>query len=567
MTNPTIIGIDLGTTNSLCSIWQDEQAILIPNVLGHTLTPSVVGLDNERQIIVGEMAKQRLTTHPKYTIASFKRYMGTDRSFKIGWKLFRPEELSALILKNLKADAEAHLNTTITEAVISVPAYFSDAQRKATKIAGELAGLTVRRLINEPTAAAIAYGLHEADNESTFLVFDLGGGTFDVSILELFDGVMQVHASAGNNHLGGEDFVDVIIQYVLAENKLKHQDLNLKQRAVLRQCAEQAKHQLTQHQQTTIDPNHKKIQTTPITRKIFETISDPLLEAIKQPLRRVMTDASLNVNDLDTVVLVGGASKMPLIRSMVSKMFRHIPNSHINPDEVVAIGTAVQVGLITRGESLKEIVLTDVAPYTLGTGVLNKNSNDNSPLFAPIIERNSPIPISRSKIFVTASDNQTIVQSNIYQGESRLVKDNIKLGEISIDVPPKPANEESIETRFTYDVNGLLEVDITVLSTGLKKSMVIESSENNMSKEDIKHCLEKLAELKIHPRDQVENATLIARGERLYEESIGEKRDYIGGILEDFNELINQQDVNAIEMARLKIVGVFDEVELDKPFC
>ena len=561
MTNPTIIGIDLGTTNSLCSIWQDDQATLIPNVLGQRITPSVVGVDNERQIIVGEVAKQRLTTHPKYTIANFKRYMGTDRSFKIGWKHFRPEELSALILKNLKTDAESYLNTTITEAVISVPAYFSDAQRKATKIAGELAGLTVRRLINEPTAAAIAYGLHEADNESTFLVFDLGGGTFDVSILELFDGVMQVHASAGNNHLGGEDFVDVIIQYVLAENKLKHQDLNLKQQAVLHQRAEQAKYELTLHQQATIDPNHKKIQPTSITRKIFETISDPLLEAIKQPLRRVMTDASLNVNDLDTVVLVGGASKMPLIRSMVSKMFRHIPSSHINPDEVVAIGTAVQVGLLTRGESLKEIVLTDVAPYTLGTGVLNKNSNDNSPLFAPIIERNSPIPISRSKIFVTASDNQTIVQTNIYQGESRLVKDNIKIGEISIDVPPKPANEESIETRFTYDVNGLLEVDITVLSTGLKKSMVIESSENNMSKEDIKQCLEKLAELKTHPRDQVENTTLIARGERLYEESIGEKRETIGRLLEEFNELINQQDVNDIENARLKIGGVFDGFE------
>jgi molecular chaperone HscC len=565
--NMTIIGIDLGTTNSLVAYWDDDEAKLIPNVLKQVMTPSVVGLDDEGQVIVGEIAKQRLQTHPGKTAANFKRFMGTNKLFALGKQKFRPEELSSLLLGSLKADAESLLNCQVTEAVISVPAYFSDAQRKATKVAGRLAGLEVNRLINEPTAAAIAYGLHQKQDDTTFLVFDIGGGTFDVSILELFEGVMQVNASSGDNHLGGQDFVDVMMKVFADEHSLKLNKLKGQEIANLRKSAEACKRMLTSQQQSDMSLQvGKKLLQMSVTREQFNSMCADLLLRLRKPLERTLNDSNLRGADLDAVVLVGGASRMPIIRSLAAKMLGQIPSTHINPDETIALGVAIQVGLMQDNVALKEMVLTDVAPYTLGVDVINDNSHEEgSCLFHPIIERNSPIPISRSDLFYSAYDNQKVIEVGIYQGESRLVRDNIQLGTLKLSIPKGPGGSESIEVRFTYDVNGLLEAEAVVMSTGDKTRAVIEGNPGLMTEKEINKCLASLASLKVHPREQLENATLIARGERLFEESLGEKRTYIATLLSQFENVLNQQNPDEITQAVERMNELLDELEIDSP--
>jgi len=565
----TIIGIDLGTTNSLVAIWQDEKAQLIPNALNKFLTPSVVGLNNDGEIIVGEIAKQRLETHSDITASNFKCFMGTHKILKLGKKKFRAEELSALVLKSLKADAEAFLNTEINTAIISVPAYFSDAQRKATKAAGQLAGLNVIRLINEPTAAAIAYGLHEKPENCTFLVFDIGGGTFDVSIMEMFDGVMQVNASSGDNRLGGEDFVELLIKEFIHHHDLKIEKLKSKELAKLHASAEQCKQQLSTqpHADMQFQAKHQLL-TLQINRDQFNELSKPLLKRLRAPLERALNDADLNGDELDAVILAGGASRMPIIRSLASKMLGLLPTSHINPDQIVALGTAIQAGLIQNDDALKEIVLTDVSPYTLGIDVINENSYESdSQIFYPIIERNSSVPISRSDLFSSAHNNQPQINIGIFQGESRHVRNNIKLGELNINIPRSPAGKESIEVRFTYDINGLLEVETLVISTGKKKTIVIEGNPGVMTEKEINQRLEALAELKIHPRDKLENTTLLARGERLYENSLGEKREIIGELLQQFEAILKSQNIEDIEKMSSKLKDIFDDIENNSPLC
>ncbi len=560
------LGIDLGTTNSLAAYWDDGEAKLIPNSLGKELTPSVIGLDDDNQIVVGELAKQRLQIRPDKTVANFKRYMGTNKTLTIGKKKFRPEELSALVLKSLKADAEAYLKTEINDAVISVPAYFSDAQRKATQAAGRLAGLNVLRLINEPTAAAIAYGFDQSE-DANILVFDIGGGTFDVSILELFDGVMQINASSGDNLLGGEDFTDVLVRYFADFNRIKLAKLKGDQLATLRKSAEACKRDLTNNSIATMTCTLKnKTISSEISREQFVEFSQHLLERLRKPLERALNDSDIHSEELNTVVLVGGASRMPVIRSLASRMLGAIPSAHINPDTIVALGTALQVGLMQNDKALKEIVLTDVSPYTLGINVHNENSFDeNATLFHPIIERNSPVPISRSDIFYTVFDNQTTIEVGIFQGESRLARDNSKLGQLNLTVPPGKAGKENIEVRFTYDINGLLEVEATVRSSGINQSVVIEGNPGLMSEQEIQKRLTALSDLKVHPRDKMENAVLMARGERLFEESLGDKRAYIADIITQFESILNRQDPNEIAEAVSSINAIFDELESGSP--
>ena len=563
-----IIGIDLGTTNSLAAYWNGGAAELIPNALNQMMTPSVVGMDDEGQIIVGEVAKQRLQTHPDKTIANFKRYMGTNKSFVIGKKKYRPEELSSLVLRSLKADAEALLNTEISDVVISVPAYFSDVQRKATKTAGRLAGLSVIRLINEPTAAAIAYGLHHNEQDDiTFLVFDIGGGTFDVSILELFEGVMQVHSSSGDNRLGGEDFVDVLVSEFARINSLKLDKLRGKDLANLKASAETCKKSLTTNTEAVMQLQLKNnTMSMNITRDQYSYLCSSLLLRLRKPLERALNDADIHGDDLDAVILVGGASRMPMIRSLASKMLGHIPSAHINPDEIVALGTAVQTGLMQNDGALKEVVLTDVAPYSLGVDVINENSDDlDKHLFHPIIERNSPVPVSRSDMLCSASNNQTIIEVGIFQGEARLVRDNIRLGQLMLDIPRGPAGQEQIEVRFTYDINGLLEVETKVISTGKTKRIVIEGNPGLMTEKEIEKRLASLADLKIHPREKLENAVLIARGERLFEEALGEKREYIAETIKQFESILNRQDPEEISKAVAQITEIYDNLEMDSP--
>lgn len=562
------IGIDLGTTNSLISYWQNGEAKLIPNSLGENLTPSVVGVDDKGQIIVGEIARQRLATHPQLTKATFKRFMGTNKETVIGKNRFRAEELSAMVLKSLIADAEAYLGEKITSAVISVPAYFSDAQRKATRAAGELAGLEVKRLINEPTAAAIAYGLHENEDESTILVFDIGGGTFDVSVMEMFEGVMQVNATAGDNHLGGEDFVTALSNHFLKENKVSKHFLSSKDRAKLASAMEQAKKILSsQHSAQVSFTLEKTDYDFQLSRDDFARICRPLLDRLRKPLERAIKDASLDTDEIDAVVLVGGASRMPIIRHLVSKMLGKIPRTHINPDEIVALGAAIQAGLVTGNAELEDVVLTDVAPYSLGIGVNNHNDNLGSRLLmSPIIERNSPVPISREESYCNASDYQTQVNLRIYQGEARYVENNIELGSVDIDIPRSKAGECHFVVRFTYDISGLLEVDVEVESTGAKSNLLIKGGATSLSPSEIQQRLKKLEKLKIHPRDETQNALILARGERLYEVSKGEVRDYIGGLLSQFEAVLNEQDQNKIATAAEEVSRLLDELEKDSPF-
>lgn len=559
-----IIGIDLGTTNSLVSYWTENGAVIIPNSLGQNLTPSVVSIDDNGDVLVGQIAKEMQIAHPEMCASVFKRNMGTKKKYVLGTKEFIPEELSAIVLKALKEDAEHFLGTKVTEAVISVPAYFSDAQRKATKRAGELAGLRVDRLITEPTAAAIAYGLHLRDTENKFLVFDLGGGTFDVSILELFDNVMEVRAVAGDNYLGGEDFTEILVNMFLKHHSLTAFQLEEKDYAMLKKQAEVAKREFSEKKVAKISCliNDKELELE-VSLDEYEAATKHLFQRLREPIERALSDASLKISDIDSILLVGGATKLPLIRSFVSKLFGKLAYANINPDEVVALGAGVQAALKGKDASIKEVILTDVCPYTLGTSVtIRKSQGFHEPgHFLPIIERNTTIPVSKVERLYTIYDNQKIINVDILQGESRLSKDNIFLGELNVPVPPKPAGEEAIDVRFTYDINGILEVEVTVLSTGLKKNMIIEKEPGHMTPEEIAESIKSISHLKIHPRENHENKLVIARGERLYEEKIGRERQEIAQMLMEFEEVLDKQDLKKIEECRKRLTDIFDSID------
>lgn len=559
-----IIGIDLGTTNSLVSVWDGGAAKLVPNALGRMLTPSVVGLDDEGQLVVGDIARERLQTHPHLTTALFKRHMGSAHSTQLGSHSFRPEELSALVLRSLKEDVERAYGEPVVEAVISVPAYFSDAQRKATRIAGELAGFKVERLINEPTAAALAYGVHQK-GDASFLVFDLGGGTFDVSVLELFDGVMEVRASAGDNFLGGEDFDDAIVAHVVVA--LTAQGLPDPQRPAirhrLRREAQRVRHALGQQSEARFQLSEDGREwTVALTQERLLEICEPLLERLRAPIERALRDARIKVADLDEVLLVGGTTRMPLVRKLVASLFGRFPAMHLNPDEVIAQGAAVQAALKARDATLEEVVLTDVCPYSLGVEVASQVGGQlQNGHYLPIIERNCVVPVSRVKSVQTLRDGQKHVNVRIFQGESRLVANNIFLGELEVEVPPRPAGEVSLDIRFTYDINGLLEAQVDTLLTGQSQSLVIENNPGVMTPEEIAERFSALQALKTHPRDQQVNSALMARLERLYQESLGDLREHVGVLAGHFSAVLERQDEREIREARAELLTRLDSIE------
>lgn len=562
-----IVGIDLGTTNSLVAVWKDGQAQLIRNGLGEVLTPSCVSLDTDGSVLVGRAAKERLQTHPDRSTALFKRYMGSARAVRLGTREFRAEELSALVLRSLKADAEAALGVQVTEAIITVPAYFSDAQRKATRAAGELAGLRVERLLNEPTAAALAYGLHLRGAESRFLVFDLGGGTFDISILELFEGVMEVRATAGDNHLGGEDFVQALCDMFFARHGLPE---SLRNNAAFMQRlaaqAENAKRTLSTDAHARMMVRHREAEyATELDENTLEQVCEPLLKRLRAPVERALRDAKLRSSDLDNVVLAGGATRMPIVRRLVTKMFGRFPAVDINPDEVVALGAAVQAGLKARDAALQETVMTDVAPYSLGVevGVRLDERSTSQGHFDPIIERNTTIPVSRVKTYIPQREGQREIELPIYQGEARMVRDNIPLGRLHVPLPNAPMQECSVDVRFTYDVNGLLLVEATVRKTQQTLSLVIEGNPGLLTPEQIAERLRSLAELKIHPRDKLENRTLLARGERLYEQLRGREREWLAAQILRFEQLLATQEERSIQAGRRELAACLDRIESD----
>jgi molecular chaperone HscC len=562
-----IIGIDLGTTNSACSVWQDGDSVLIPNKAGSYLTPSVVGVDDNKHLICGQAALDRLVSHPSMTIAAFKRWMGTDRTISLDQKVLSAVELSSLILQSLKEDAEAFLDEEITEAIISVPAYFNDLQRKATKMAAEIAGLKVERLINEPTAAALKYGLQNQEEGAQYLILDLGGGTFDVSLVEYFSGVIEVHASAGDNYLGGEDFTKSLIQHFCEDQKIETATLKQADEAALWGAMERAKRTLTSEQQVSVEaviPSQTSVWT--LSRDQFASLVEPLIQRMRLPIERAVLDAGLNPNDIDEVILVGGATRMQPIRTLVTRMFKRLPLCNIDPDLVVALGAGIQAGLKAKSCDLDDVVLTDVCPYTLGTAVQNQNdtTGEQGGLFLPIIERNTTVPTSFERSVVTANDNQTTVKVEIYQGESRLIKNNILLGTIELDVPPRPAGAVSIFIRYTYDMNGLLDVDVHVPMTNKRYSTQIMNLTTDLSPEVLAKSKEKMAKLKIHPRDVPENKELLQRAENAYESLLGYDRDEVADLIERFEKALEAQRSLEIIRTRTNLTDRLNRLDDDR---
>ncbi|WP_424407473.1 molecular chaperone HscC [Pasteurella sp. PK-2025] len=549
------IGIDLGTTNSLIAQFIDGETRLIPNKLGHYLTPSVVSVSDDDHLLVGLSARERLATQPYLSAAAFKRFMGTNKKFKLGKRHFRAEELSALILKNLKDDAETFLGEPVTDVVITVPAYFNAIQRQATKAAAQMAGLNVLRLLNEPTAAGLAYNLQEKPDDTRFLIYDLGGGTFDVSILDYFDGVVQVSASAGDNHLGGEDFVQVIAHCFLSNcDTLTEKDRRqVLENPQLWQVFETAKRTLSQEKVATIQLTlNDKQHCAKVSAEAFLQASKPLLARLRQPLERALRDARLKADQIDGVILVGGATRMPMIRNLLVQLFQRIPLASIHPDEAIARGAAVQAALIARNHHVNEVVLTDVMPFSLGTNIVRTLADGRhiEGQFSPIIERNMPVPVSRVQTFGTVVNNQTQILFEVLQGESPLAKENLLLGEINIHIPPKPAGEIMIDVRFSYDSNGLLEVDIRNDELNLQHSDVFQQNAESLTAEEIEESRRKLTALKIHPRDQEQNLYLLEKAKRLYHEYLGDHRMFISEQMGYFLAALDSQDEAKIRRAQ-----------------
>ncbi len=560
-----IIGIDLGTTNSAAAVWRNGAAELIPNALGDLLTPSAVSIGDDGGLMVGLAARERQPTHPKLTATAFKRYMGTAHKLELGRATYAADELSSLVLASIKADAEAFLGEAVTGAVITVPAYFNDKQRRATRRAGQLAGLTVERLINEPTAAALAYGIHDTAEHAPFLIFDLGGGTFDVSLVEMFDGIIEVRSSAGDNRLGGEDFNQALLDLAREQiGKIEDRGDPQALHEVMREAAERARRALTESDEV----NYRFVwrdreYATTITATGFEQAAEPLIARLRDPVLRSLRDGSTKVEDLAEIVLVGGATRMPVIRRATTRMFGRFPNASVHPDHAVALGAAIQAGLRARDADLDEIRLTDVCPFTLGVNVGERDSRGGvrTGLFAPIIERNTVIPASRVRRFSTMHDNQKVVEIGIYQGEAREVAENVKLGELEIEVPPRRAGEIGVDCRFTYDTSGLLEVDVSVPETRVAKQVLIYDREDSQLTAQLESRRAALARLKVHPRDEAPNAAALARAKRCYENCLGTEREYVGSIMGEFQSVLDAQDPRAIEPARVELLRLLDAVE------
>lgn len=561
-----IVGIDLGTTNSAAAIFDNGETRLIPNALGDLLTPSAVAVLPDGTTLIGKPALNHWVLRPTEAATSFKRFIGTNRTIKISRHSFKAEDMSAIVLRSLKEDIEAATGEEVTEAVITVPAYFNDKQRKATRRAGELAGLKVARLLNEPTAAALAFGIADKQDREPFLVFDLGGGTFDVSIVEMFDAIVEVRASSGDNRLGGDDFTNAIVAHWMETHEFPSDIRRNLLEARLFQVADTARRMLTDQAeaQLALTLGDRQFELT-ITAEQFERLAEPLLTRLRDPILRSLRDSNLRIEALSDIVLVGGATRMPIIRKAITKMFGRFPNHIVHPDHAVAIGAAIQAGLVERNAALDEVRLTDICPFTLGVEVTEYDSHGRlrGGLFSPIISRNSPTPISRTNNYASMSDNQSHIRLNIYQGESREVANNIQLGTMEFPIPKKPAGQVSIDCRFTYDSSGLLDVDVTIPETGETRSMLIADDGEALTAEQLKTRREQLAALKTHPRDVAENQYVVGWAARLYEEFIDDRREHIGRMLLQFEGVLETQDPREIETARGSLAAALEELERD----
>ena len=553
-----ILGIDLGTTNSLAAVWRGGRAELIPSAAGGFLTPSAVSIDEDGAILVGKAAQDRLISHPDRSAARFKRFMGTDKVFSLGGKLFRPEELSALVLRRLREDAEAHLGEPVEEAVISVPAYFAEAQRAATKRAGALAGLKVERLVNEPSAAAVAAHVHEGEDDKVCLVFDLGGGTLDVSLVERFENVISVTAVSGDNRLGGSDFDQAIAQGFCEECGIDFNALSTSRQEMLIRQAESCKMALTTQKLVVMTVDDGTIQASlPMTNEWLIRKCARLFRRMTAPVQQVFRDVGLSLEDLDELVLVGGSSHMPSVRQYISQVLGREPAEDTRPDTAIALGAGIYAGMKARAEDLRELVLTDVCPFTLGVATFNE-ADPRRTLMTPLIERNSVLPTSKVDTFYTIRDNQNKVDVEVYQGENPYCDNNRLLGKLTLPVPPAPRGKQSVEIRFTYDINGLLEVEV-VNQNGQNKSLVLKNQD--MDQREVERRLKELSSLKLHPRDQEVPRAMLARAERLYTMTVGSLRAQVEQMLTWYQSCLATQETIRVAKATRRMEHFLNNVE------
>ena len=553
------IGIDLGTTNSLAVVYKDGQTVRIKNSLDSYITPSAVSIDEDGKILVGEAAKDRLISHPEVSASEFKRSMGQRQDVVLNGVKYTPEELSSLILKKIKADSEAFLGEEVEEAIISVPAYFDDNSRRATRVAADLSGLKVERLINEPSAAALAYLDKNGYEDGTYMVIDFGGGTLDVSVVDVFENIIEILAVAGNNKLGGKDFNEAIARDFCKKNELDYDTLSPAQKAVIYRASERAKIALSDMPMVMMEvPLETKKYVLTLTNKELISISKPIFEGIREPVRKAIHDSRKKLDSLDKIILVGGSCKMPTVREFIRQITGITPDTSIDPDIAIAEGAGIYAAM--KNKDLKDVILTDICPFTLGIAVNNDILNDGSQMMSSIIPRNTTLPSSITKPYSAASDNQTKILLRVYQGESIHPDKNLFLGDLDITCPPTRFGAKICDVKMTYDINGILIVDVFT-ADGLAKTKAFRSNSSVLTEEEVEQMRHKMEEaMLVSPEDEKYRA-LIARAERVYEESFEDQRFALQRAIMVFRGSLERRDPIKVQQSYKALSDLLDTLE------
>ncbi|MBO5524014.1 MAG: Hsp70 family protein [Roseburia sp.] len=531
-----VIGIDLGTTNSLAAYWKDGEARLIPDETGSVLVPSVVSFQEGEGLSVGQQAKERRMLDETAAVGSFKRFMGTEKTYQLGQKNYTPMQLSAMVLEKMKRNAECYLKEEITEAIITVPAYFNDKQRSDTKKAAQIAGLPVERLINEPSAAALAYRMQYGEEDKSLLIFDFGGGTLDLSYVECFENIIEIVAVAGDNYLGGDDIDRLIAEYFCRECGVAQQRLTAEERAALWKTAEAAKRQLEQEPEVkmTVEIAGESCSAS-LNEEILFEICTSLFAKIRELFLHILEDAGSGISDVDDLIMVGGSSRLSVVKRFLRELLGKEPIVLGNTDQVVAMGAGAYAGIRQRKEEIRDLLMTDVCPFTLGVETHHRQSDENGYML-PMIERNSTLPASRCERLFTLDDYQKAVTIKIYQGEEYYAKDNLYLGEVTVKVPQKKAGKEWVDVYFTYDINGILQVE-AVNAKGERNRILLANQ--SLSKAELARCQKELEQILFPPIQQEKNQEMLRKLTTYYEQSTGERRQQIGALIDWFTSGLN----------------------------